>query len=626
MTRIIRHPILILAVVMLCLGSAVSVSHAQQPPDKGIYVLNLDGYGGAIFVGRKSDVGPGSVQACGPCNTTPKILAVLAGPFGSTDAANYDLCKNATNPHGSPLGVSRIDAYGVKNLDADNMPDCSQYKNPPPPAATVVQGPATGGSGSTGASGSSGPNPTATPSPLQAHLDCGNYVEVQSPAPVAVGRPTNSGLPSPCDVIIDSYDHFGPQICVTAPNASSLAGLTSDGIVVSSPSGCEDAAFLETDWFETFSACPVSGICVDPPQPGSSIPSNRASIGLHNVAIRVTQGSATVNLNLQVNVLGSLVTNPPFPQGICPSGVTGTLTGGPTRFTLSVTNPNPSPAGDSYISYLRLQNSVNASGIQPAWDTTPGSGSSLGTNPLQVTDPVTGQVLNPTGGISGSPRAAVPGSGMTSSFVLTALPASSSLDPSKQFLVTAYFGNFLTSCELDVTLGGPAGSARAPGVLNAFTPITGGNTAGGGTNGSGGGSSGGGTSGGGTTSNSSAAWSGTWNTDFGPMTLNVSGNNVTGTYVANSGKLTGTISGNTINGTWSELPTYAAPDHAGDFQFTLSSAGGGFSGQWRYGSSGDWSSWNGTKGGSGGGGGSGGSSGGGSSSNCVDLFGIQVCF
>jgi hypothetical protein len=35
MTRVIRHPILILAVVLLCLGSAITVSQAQQPPDKG---------------------------------------------------------------------------------------------------------------------------------------------------------------------------------------------------------------------------------------------------------------------------------------------------------------------------------------------------------------------------------------------------------------------------------------------------------------------------------------------------------------------------------------------------------------------------------------------------------------
>ena len=94
--------------------------------------------------------------------------------------------------------------------------------------------------------------------------------------------------------------------------------------------------------------------------------------------------------------------------------------------------------------------------------------------------------------------------------------------------------------------------------------------------------------------------------------------------------MTGTISGNTINGTWSEQPDYRAPDHAGDFQFTLNSGGGGFTGQWRYGSSGSWSSWNGTKAGSSSGGNSGSgvsssSSGGSSGAFCVDLGFGPIC-
>ena len=89
-------------------------------------------------------------------------------------------------------------------------------------------------------------------------------------------------------------------------------------------------------------------------------------------------------------------------------------------------------------------------------------------------------------------------------------------------------------------------------------------------------------------------WSGSWSTDFGGMQLTVSGNSVTGTYVSNSGMLTGTISGNRLNGTWTELPARQPPDNAGDFQFTLASGGGSFTGQWRYDSTGDWQPWSGT--------------------------------
>jgi hypothetical protein len=89
-----------------------------------------------------------------------------------------------------------------------------------------------------------------------------------------------------------------------------------------------------------------------------------------------------------------------------------------------------------------------------------------------------------------------------------------------------------------------------------------------------------------------SGWAGSWNTDYGTLVLMVSGNNATGTYSDNGGKLTGTILGNVLNGTWSELPTYNPPNDAGDFQFTLS--GNGYTGQWRYGSSGDWNSWNGS--------------------------------
>jgi hypothetical protein len=100
------------------------------------------------------------------------------------------------------------------------------------------------------------------------------------------------------------------------------------------------------------------------------------------------------------------------------------------------------------------------------------------------------------------------------------------------------------------------------------------------------------TSGGGTTS-----WAGTWSTTYGTMQLNQSGSSVTGTYEANGGRLTGTVSGSLLRGTWAEMPSYAPPDHAGDFEFELGPQGNSFIGRWRYGTSGAYSftEWIGTR-------------------------------
>jgi hypothetical protein len=825
---------IVAALFALSLVTSGTASQAQQPPDKGYYVLNLDGYGGAVFVGKKSDVIAGSVQECGPCTTVPKILGTFAGPFGTSYAANYDLCKHVTNYRSADsLHVSRATVYGQANIDADNYsPDDCQtlYSAPPGPGElTVVQGPSSG----SGPSGGSGPgpsggtpvpgvtgtptatptrSPTSTPTPttsptttptatatstttttptptptatggipagtLRAHLDCGNYIEVVA----------GSNQSAPCDIILDSYASPGPQVCVAFPGATvdPLAGLQPNGIVTNSGGSCDDTWNIlgtPSRIQELYAACPVVGICVFPPQLGSVIPAIAASPGDNTVVIIVSQGDQSVFLTLDANVVASLVSNPPFPFGACPGGATGVLTGGPARFTLSVTNPNPGPAGDSYISYVSLQNAVDTfpSG-GPIWETTPSTFSNL----LTVTD-ILGQILNPTGGVSGSPRGSVPG-GTTSTFIL--LPTSPpSVDPTQQVLVTAYFGNFFTSCQLVVSLGGPGGTIQAPGFVDPFTPFTNPNTVNPGGTGTGpsgpggplgptgptpsgpggptgasgprptgtsgplgptgasggsgatgasgptgssggvatvggvavtdvssctralansglsnsdasstcqlvasfvptgstfgsyfgcianlmnGGSdpisaafacetappTGGGTGGGGTgssgprpsttgpsggsgssgpppttvrpsTSGSSGSpgsstcngWAGNWNTDFGSMQLNVSGNNVTGTYNYKGGKITGTISGNQLNGEWSQQPSYNPPSDAGDLQFTLASGGGSFSGQWRYGSSGSWSSWNGTC--AGGSSTAGGGSGGGS--NCLSIFGFQLC-
>jgi hypothetical protein len=93
------------------------------------------------------------------------------------------------------------------------------------------------------------------------------------------------------------------------------------------------------------------------------------------------------------------------------------------------------------------------------------------------------------------------------------------------------------------------------------------------------------------------SFTGTWDTDWGPMTLTQSGNQVTGTYEHDNGRFTGTVTGSTVRGTWSESPSYAPPNDAGDAELTLGSNCKSFSGLWRYGTTGAWgssASWDGT--------------------------------
>ena len=90
-------------------------------------------------------------------------------------------------------------------------------------------------------------------------------------------------------------------------------------------------------------------------------------------------------------------------------------------------------------------------------------------------------------------------------------------------------------------------------------------------------------------------WTGVWETTYGNMELTQSDGSVTGTYEVNDGKIEGTVQGNKLVGTWSEPPSYAPPDEAGDIEFTLSPDGNSFVGRFRYGSSGDWGEWTGTR-------------------------------
>ena len=96
----------------------------------------------------------------------------------------------------------------------------------------------------------------------------------------------------------------------------------------------------------------------------------------------------------------------------------------------------------------------------------------------------------------------------------------------------------------------------------------------------------------------SCVYSGTWDTDWGTMTLVQDGLEVTGTYTHDSGKINGIIVDGVFMGKWSEDPSYSEPNDAGDAVFYFTENCNSFSGIWNYGvyTSGEWSgTWVGTK-------------------------------
>ncbi len=96
----------------------------------------------------------------------------------------------------------------------------------------------------------------------------------------------------------------------------------------------------------------------------------------------------------------------------------------------------------------------------------------------------------------------------------------------------------------------------------------------------------------------STSWTGTWSTNWGSMTLTQTGSSVSGSYAHDGGQIAGTASGLVLKGRWSEQPSRQPPNDAGDLEFTMSADGKSFTGRWRYGYTGAWSSdsWTGTRG------------------------------
>lgn len=90
-------------------------------------------------------------------------------------------------------------------------------------------------------------------------------------------------------------------------------------------------------------------------------------------------------------------------------------------------------------------------------------------------------------------------------------------------------------------------------------------------------------------------WTGTWSTDYGPMSLTQNGSEVTGTYTHDSGRINGTVTGAVLAGRWSEAPSYAEPYDAGRLSFTMAADFNSFAGLWSYGTAAPSSGWNGTR-------------------------------
>lgn len=90
---------------------------------------------------------------------------------------------------------------------------------------------------------------------------------------------------------------------------------------------------------------------------------------------------------------------------------------------------------------------------------------------------------------------------------------------------------------------------------------------------------------------------GTYDSNFGNMTLTIKGNKVAGSYTHDGGKIEGMMDGNKIVGRWSEAPTYKPPHDAGEFEFIFPADKKSFAGKWRYGYGGkEWSGdWHGAK-------------------------------
>ena len=99
-----------------------------------------------------------------------------------------------------------------------------------------------------------------------------------------------------------------------------------------------------------------------------------------------------------------------------------------------------------------------------------------------------------------------------------------------------------------------------------------------------------------TVKQTTCSFAGDWSSNWGAMTFAEENGRMTAVYTHDSGKIDSIVTGNILVGKWSESPSYSEPGDAGDVELELSEDCSSFTGNWRYGSAGNWSGgWTGTR-------------------------------
>ena len=77
-------------------------------------------------------------------------------------------------------------------------------------------------------------------------------------------------------------------------------------------------------------------------------------------------------------------------------------------------------------------------------------------------------------------------------------------------------------------------------------------------------------------------FNGDWDTDYGPMTIEVNGSYLWGEYGSLNGEIEGTVSGPRATGRWTQRAAGGNGATWGTFAITLTRNGDAFTGTWNY--------------------------------------------
>jgi hypothetical protein len=90
-------------------------------------------------------------------------------------------------------------------------------------------------------------------------------------------------------------------------------------------------------------------------------------------------------------------------------------------------------------------------------------------------------------------------------------------------------------------------------------------------------------------------WTGTWETNYGKAEFQQTKDTVSGVYVLKDGRIEGLALDGKLSGKWSEAPSYAPPNDAGEFEIQIDRSGTSFTGMWWKLGSMNGKEWNGRK-------------------------------